>query len=122
MQICNAVIYHIKCVYASSNARRWRYAIQHAVPGPTSCWNKGFRRYHPNILNNDGHAGTDGWAEEEEQETGEREMSTQDRILYYAIHVQHFGLSERQSKKVADEMIDDGAVTGGDDDLFIADE
>ncbi|CAJ0603069.1 unnamed protein product [Cylicocyclus nassatus] len=29
---------------------------------------------------------------------------------------------KRQSKKVADEMIDDGAVTGDDDDLFIADE
>ncbi|CAJ0595620.1 unnamed protein product [Cylicocyclus nassatus] len=29
---------------------------------------------------------------------------------------------KRQSKKVADDMIDDGAVTGDDDDLFIADE
>ncbi|CAJ0591754.1 unnamed protein product [Cylicocyclus nassatus] len=29
---------------------------------------------------------------------------------------------KRQSKKVADEIIDDGAVTGDDDDLFIADE
>ncbi|CAJ0602997.1 unnamed protein product [Cylicocyclus nassatus] len=53
---------------------------------------------HPNILNNYNHAGTDGWAEEEEQETGEREMSTQDRILYCAMHVQDFGLSEAQIK------------------------